>query len=210
MFIMARPPESETSGYRVSIVAKHFQLTDAIEHYVREKFGRIDHVAGQIIDVVVTLDMQKLEHSCSILMDFIHFHIKAHASTDNMYASIDKATDRIITLIRKYKSKLQSHRTKDRTTVDIHVNVIGPLTDDLKIINDDIEAENARQEEDRYQLHKVVAKEVMSLKTLTFDEALMKMEFSGEPLLIFRGEEDQKIRVIYRREDENFGLVQLQ
>lgn len=197
-------------NYNLSIVAKHFQMTDAIRNYVLEKLNKVERVADHIIDVMVTLDAQKLEQSCSILMNFIHFHIKVQASTDNIYSAIDKATARLIQLVRKYKTKMQSHRFKDLTSVDIHVNVIEGLKDDLKIVNEDIEAENARKERERYELHRVVAKETLPLKTLRQDEALMKMEISDEPFLIFRAEEDQKIRVMYRRPDQNYGLVQVQ
>ncbi len=191
---MAKPNIPPDAGYNISIIGKHLQITDAIRNYVFEKLDKVERIADHIIDVNVTLDAQKLEHSCGILMNFVHFHIKVSASTDNMYSAIDRCVDRLINLIRKYKTKLQSHRFKDLTTVDIHVNVIQPLSDDLKIINDEIEAETARIEEDRLQLHQVVAKETMSLKTLTHDEALVKMEISEEPFIIFRSEEDQKIK----------------
>ena len=200
----------EGQAYNISIIGKHVQITDAIRNYVFEKLSKIERIAEHIIDVAVTLDAQKLEQSCSILMNFIHFHIKVSASTDNMYSAIDKASDRAVSLVRKYKSKLQSHRFKDRTTVDIHVNVIQPLKDDLKAINDDIEAETALRKEESTKLHEVVAKDTMPLKTLTQDEAVMKMEITDAPFLIFRSEEDQKMKVIYRREDRNYGLVQVQ
>lgn len=201
--------KKNAGNYNISIVAKHITLTDAIRNYVLEKIGKVDKITDQVIDVTVTLDTQKLEHSCSVLMNFIHFHIKVQAGTDNLYSAIDKCSDRLISLVRKYKSKLQSHRFKDLTSVDIHVNVIEPLKDDLKQINDDIEAESVRREAERFELHKVVAKEVMALKLLTQEEAVIKMEISDDPFLIFKAEEDQKIKVIYRREDENYGLVQI-
>ena len=200
----------EGQEYNLSLVGKHIQITDAMKSYVLEKLSRIEKVADRIIDVHVNLDAQKLEQSCSILMNFIHFQIKVNASTDNIYSAIDRATDRVIALIRKYKGKLQSRRFKDLSTVDIHVNVIDPLKDDLKEINDDIEAETARREAEELELHKVVAKETMSVKTLTQDEAVMKMEISDKPFLLYRSEEDQKMKVIYRREDKNYGLVQVQ
>lgn len=207
---MGKNNKFEGQQYNLSIVGKHVQVTDAIRNYVFEKLSKIEKVADHIIDVIVTLDAQKLEQSCSILMNFVHFHIKVSANTDNLYSAIDKASDRAIALIRKYKSKLQSHRFKDRTTVDIHVNVIQPLKDDLKAINDDIEAENALRKEEMERLHEVVARETMPLKTLTQDEAVMKMEITDAAFLIYRSEEDQKIKVIYRREDRNYGLVQVQ
>lgn len=200
----------EGQEYHLSIVGKHVQVTDAIKNYVFEKLSKIEKIADKIIDIVVTLDAQKLDQSCSILMNFIHFHIKVSASTDNLYSAIDKASDKAIALIRKYKSKLQSHRFKDRTTVDIHVNVIEPLHDDLKAINDDIVAANVEHEQELKELHKVVATETMPLKMLTQDEAVMKMEITDAPFIIFRSEEDQKMKVIYRREDRNYGIVQVQ
>lgn len=207
---MGKANKFANEGYTIYVVGKHVQVTEAIRNYVWEKLARIEKIADQIIDITVTLDTQKLEHSCSILMNFIHFHIKVGASTDNIYSAIDKAADRVVKLVRRYKTKLQSHRAKDVTTVDIHVNVIKPLSDDLKEINDEIIAENAREEEERYKLHEVVAKETMPLKTLTQDEAVMKMEITDDPFLIYRAEEDQKLKVIYRREDRNYGLVQIQ
>jgi putative sigma-54 modulation protein len=50
----------------------------------------------------------------------------------------------------------------------------------------------------------------MPLKTLTQDEAVIKMEISDRPFLIYRSEEDQKMKVIYRRDDHHYGLVQVQ
>lgn len=207
---MPKTNKFANEGYTIYIVGKHIEITDAIRNYVWEKLSRVERIADQIIDVTVTLDAQKLEKSCSILMNFIRFHIKVQANKDNLYEAIDKAVDKLTKLIRRFKTKLQSYRNKDLTTVDIHVNVIQALKDDLKAINDDIEAETARIEEERYQLHQVVAKETMQMKTLTQDEAIMKMEIMDEPFLIFKSEEDQKIKVIYRREDRNYGLVQIQ
>jgi putative sigma-54 modulation protein len=207
---MVKANKFEGEPYNISIIGKHIQITDAIKNYVFEKLNKVERITDQIIDVTVTLDAQKLEQSCAIIMNFIHFHIKVHASTDNMYSAIDKASDRLVGLVRKYKSKLQSHRMKDRSTVDIHVNVIAPLYDDLKVINDEIEAETARKEREKHELHRVVAKETMQLKMFTNDEAVMKMEITDEPFLIFRCEEDQKIKVIYRRPDHNYSMVQIQ
>jgi putative sigma-54 modulation protein len=207
---MARPAKSDVQGYNISIIGKHFQITDAIRNYVFEKLQKIEHFADHIIDVLVTLDTQKMEHSCTIVMNFIHFHIKVSGNTDNMYSAIDKASDRIIKLVRRYKTKLQSTRGKHLSTVDLHVNVIQPLKDDLAEINDEIVAETAHKEEEKYKLHNIVAKETIPLKTLTQGEAVMKMELSNDHFLIYKGEEDQKIKVMYRREDQNYSLVQLQ
>lgn len=208
---MTKPNKFANEGYTLYILGKHFEITDAIRNYVWEKLSRIERIADQIIDIHVVLDAQKLEKVCSILMNFIRFQIKVQVGKDNMYEAIDKAIDRVTKLIRRYKSKLQSYRNKAVKTIDVHVNVIQPLKDETSEINDDIEAENVKKEQDRLKMiHPVVAKEIMSLKELTQDEAIMKMEICDDPFLIFKSEEDHKIKVIYRREDENYGLIQIQ
>ncbi len=207
---MGKPNKFANEGYTLYIVGKHIEVTDALRSYVWEKLARIERIADHIIDVHVVLDAQKLENTCSILMNFIRFQIKVDVHKPNMYEAIDKAVDRVTRLIRKYKTKLQSYRNKDLSTVDIHVNVIQSLKDDVSAINDDIQAESAIREAEKYQLHHVVAKETMALKMLTQDEAIMKMEITSDPFLIFKSEEDQKIKMIYRREDQNYGLVQIQ
>lgn len=206
---MTKPDQFEKEGYTVYISGKHIEVTEALRNYVWEKLSRVERITDQIIDVHVVLDSQKLEKTCSILMNFIRFQIKVQVGKENMYEAIDKAIDRVVKLIRRYKSKLQSYRNKHLSTVDIHVNVIEPLKDPLKAINEDIEAENAKEEASKYELHKVVAQETMPLKTLTQDEAIMKMEITSDPFMIYRSEEDQKLKIIYRREDENYGLVQV-
>jgi putative sigma-54 modulation protein len=207
---MGKADKFANEGYNLNVLGKHFQITEAIRNYVWEKLARIEKIADHITDITVTLDTQKLEHTCSILMNFIHFHIKISASTDNIYSAIDKAADKVVKLVRRYKTKLQSHRAKDVSTVDIHVNVIKPLFDDLKEINDEIVAENVKKEQEKLTLHEVVAKETMPLRTLTQDEAVMKMEITDDAFIIYRSEEDRKLKVIYRREDRNYGLVQVE
>jgi putative sigma-54 modulation protein len=202
--------EAERQPYPIQIVGKHLLITEAMRSYVFGKLDKVKRLSQNITDIHVTLEVHKLIHSCTFLVNFGHVHIKISADTEDIYSAIDKALDRVCRLMRKYKEKLHSHRWKDITTVDIHVNVIQPLEDDVRAINDEIEAVNVEKSQGQYGMHSIVAKETVPLKTLTRDEAVMKMEFSGEPFLLFRSEEEQIIQLIYRRADENYGLVRVQ
>ncbi len=77
-------------------------------------------------------------------------------------------------------------------------------------INDEIEEESLRQFENEFKPHEIVSRETLPLKTLNQPEAVMKMDLSGDTFLIFRAEEDQKIKVIYRRNDGNYGVIQVE
>lgn len=205
---MVDPNKFESDSYNISIIAKHIEITDPIRDYVFEKIGKIERFADHILDIVVTLDIIKLEHMVTINLKFLHFNINVHASTKDIYSAIDKASERLIRLVNKYKKKLQEHKGKHLSEVDVQVNVLKP--NELEDINDAIEEQNDKDEMALYQFHKVVANEKLSLKMLTQDEAVMKLELSSEPFLIYKSEEDQKIKVMYKRADEDLALVEVE
>jgi putative sigma-54 modulation protein len=45
---------------------------------------------------------------------------------------------------------------------------------------------------------------------LTMEEATMRIDLSGDNFLVYRGEEDQKIKVMYVRRDKTLGVIEVQ
>lgn len=205
---MTNNKKFDVDGYSVAITGKNVQVSEAMETYILEKLSKLERFANHILDVTVTLEIQKVTHTVSIGMKFLHFRINVQAQTEDIYSAIDNATAKLYKLIQKYKTKLQNHRHQHLAEVDLNVNVLRPRkVDEIEDINDEIEKKNLEEEEEKYKFHNVVAKESMPLKMLTQEEAIMKMELSGETFLIYKGEEDQKLKVIYRRQDNNFAEV---
>ncbi len=197
------------TGYNVIVTGRNVQVTEAMKGYAIEKVSKLERFANRIIDVIVTMDIQKLEHRVDIVMTVTHTLIKSRASSENMYASIDKAVDKMHSQLQKYKTRLQDHHAKGLAVVDMKVNVLRGPIDEVTEVNDEIEEENSKALEQSYKLHEIVAEETMPLKILTYDEAVMKMELANdEPFMIFRHEQDQKIKVIYRRKDGNYGIIE--
>lgn len=199
----------ETEGFSVEITGKHIQISKAMETYVLEKISKIQRFTNNILDITVTLEVQKISHSVAIVMKFLHFRIQAHSTTVDLYAAIDGAFNKIYRLIRKYKEKLKNHRNTNLSTIDMSVHVFDKI-DDLEDINDEIEEENLKEELAQYSIPEIVAKETMAIKMLTQAEAIMKLELAGESFLIYKSEEDQKLKVLYKRLDEKLGLVEVE
>jgi len=201
----------ELEGYSLAIQGNHIELTDPIKDYAREKVSKIERFSDHILDIIVTLDVQKLAHICTIDVMVKNFKIRAHASMDDIYSAIDKASARLMRIVKKYKSRLEEKHAVDPSVVDLKVNVFRPKEDELKAINEDIEDENNRREQDIYAFHKIVSKETTPMHLLTQEEAIMRMELSGDKFMVYKGEEDQKLKVIYRREeDDHFGVIEIE
>lgn len=205
----SKAAEFVDEGYQVSVTGRNVFVTEPMKNYAIEKVSKIEKFTNRIMDVAIIMDVQKLEHRVDIVLWVDHIKIKSHASSDNMYASIDKAVQKLETQLLKYKDRIQDHHAKGLPTVDLTVNVIrNPAEQEIYDVNGDIDDETERRLMNRYRPREIVDKETMPLKILNNDEAVMKMELSGDNFLIFRSEEDMKLKVIYRREDGDFGIVQ--
>lgn len=193
--------------YTISIMGKHIEITNPIRAYVEEKIGKIESLSTHIIDIKVSLDVQKLNHSVDIIMKFSHFKIKVHAITEDLYSSIDKAFGRLYTKLRKWKSRIQDHHAKGVSVTEMEVNVLEHAEHEIEEISQEIIDENNRAVEEAYALPKVIKQKRRPLKMLTIEEAVMKMELSNDNFMVYRSEEEQALKVIYRRRDGSYGVM---
>ncbi len=203
------PPRSE-HDYRFNVVGRSVLVTDAMKNYAQEKIAKIERFHPHTIDVIVTMDIQKIDHVVDIMMNFSHFHIRVHAVTSDMYASIDRAVEKLQHKLRRWKERIQDHHNKPQHEIDLKVNVLELPVDEVSEINDAIESSETAQYDYSSPMTKLVGTEQLQLRMLTAEEAVMRMELSGDHFLVFKGEEDRALKVIYRREDGNYGIIQAQ
>jgi putative sigma-54 modulation protein len=203
--------EFVNEGYDITITGRHVLVTESMKDYALEKLSKIERFADRIIDMQVTMDIQKLQHRVDIVTQVNHIRIKSSATSEDMYISIDRAVEKLQRQLLDYKGKLQEHLGKPSlSTVDIRVNVIRPIQEEGAIweINDEIEDENQRSILEQYKPHRIVSQEKHPLRTLSYQEAIMKMDLSGDVFLLFRSEEDQQLKLIYRRSDDNYAIIE--
>lgn len=200
--------EEEAEGYRVDIIGRNIQVTEPIRMYVWDKLSKIERFHNHIMHLHMTLEIQKLEHVCTIVLKIDHTEVKCQSKSTDMYASIDKAIDRLHSLLARYKSRLQDYHRKKLSAIDMQVNVLHRPYSEIDEINAAIEEINANSKIQAFGPPKIIGTETKPLKTLTIEEAVMKMDLSGDSFLIFRAEEDMKLKVLYRRKDGNYGLIQ--
>ena len=197
----------DKQDYTVNVIGKHIEITKPIRDYVEEKITKIESLSTDILDIRVTLEVQKLNHKVDIIMKFSHFRVNVHAITENMYSAIDKAFERLSTKLRKWKDKIQDHHAKGVSVTEMEVNVLEHAQHEIEEITQEIVDANNESLKQEYTLPKVLKKKKRPMKQLTIEEAVMKMELSNDHFMIYRSEEEQGIRVIYRRRNGSYGVV---
>ena len=94
----------------LTITGHHLEVTPAIREYVTEKVTKATRHFDQVIDVTVTLSVDKLLQKAEVNVHVTGKDIFVQAEDSNLYAAIDSLTDKLDRQIVKHKEKSNDHR----------------------------------------------------------------------------------------------------
>jgi len=94
---------------QVSITFRHMDATQALRDYVDSKISHLEKYLIKPTEVHVILSVEKFRHRAEVVLVEQHFKASADETTNDMYASIDKAIAKLESQVKKHKDKIQGH-----------------------------------------------------------------------------------------------------
>ena len=171
---------------KVKIHARNIKLTEALKESVEKKVLKLEKYFIEDIEAKVTLSVQKNRHIVEVLIPFNGMCIRAEETTEDMYKSIDLVEEKLERQIVKYKTKLKR---------DEYSSVRYPEVEHSKY---------KVQEED----NKIVKVKRFDLKPMNAEEAVLQMELIGHNFFVYRDGETNETKVVYKRKDDQYGLIE--
>jgi putative sigma-54 modulation protein len=181
----------------VKVTGRHLPITPAINDYVTRRIESLHLDYPKIIEAHVILEVEKYRHSAEvILVCSNHITIEACEETNDMYAAIDAAVEKVGRQMRKYKTRLMR---KHRPRHDI-VHLLEEHVLEAEPVELDGEEDGAH--------HPVVRSERYPVKPMFIDEAVLQLEMSHRQFLVFLNARSTRMNVLYRRKSGEFGLIE--
>jgi putative sigma-54 modulation protein len=168
---------------------RHIDVTPALRSHVEEHFSRIDHLFnGKATKAHVIIAVEKGRHRSEIIVNWRNDVLTAQTSLSDMYQSLSQTIDKIEKQALRIKTKVidKSHRATKMSAITSAGTEVKPAPNAPRIIN-------AR----RY-----------AVKPMSAEEAAMLLEDEENQFLVFRNDSNEKLSVIYKRKDGNYGLIQ--
>ena len=168
---------------------RHIEVTPALRSHVEEHFQRLNHLFdGKALNAHVIIEVEKGRHRSEIIVKWRNEVLTADTTLADMYQSLSKTIDKIEKQALKIKNKItdKHHKAKKVTAVATPVDEVAPAPIAPRIVS-------AR----RY-----------AVKPMTAEEAVFRLNDEENQFLVFRNSEDEKVSVIYKRKDGNYGLIQ--
>ena len=91
---------------QLSITGHHLDITQPLKDYVTEKLQKLERHYDHITNAHVVLSVEKLRQRAEATIHISGAEIFAESDCDDLYAAIDKLTDRLDRQILKHKEKL--------------------------------------------------------------------------------------------------------
>ena len=170
---------------KIKIAERHTGASEALRNYVVEKTEALERYFDRIISVDVVLSVEKERQ----IADFHAYltnkkTISAREESTDMYASIDKAIDRLRRQLVKFKDQLQD--VKERGS----------------------EPGARTTEEEGEEKKRIIRTDTYFPKPMTAEEAALQLEAIDKGFLVFIDVETDDVAVIYHRRDGNYGLIE--
>lgn len=180
---------------QVQIRSKDLNLSEIQKDYIQSKVDKLATFAERIKDesseIRVEIEQSKSKnldqkYVCQITMFVPGAVLRAETKEETVEAVIDSAEQKLIAQIERYKSK-QNRRNKSGKWI--------PSSTLEEVIEE--------------ELPQIMRRKRYSDNTpMTEEEAIEQMELIGHDFFLFMNAETNRFSVVYKREDEHYGLIE--
>lgn len=179
----------------VRVTGKHMEIGESFRQRIETQIS--DAVSkyfdgGYSSQITVTKSSSRFSADCAVHLDTgINLHATGEAVDPQV--AFDNASERIEKRLRRYKRKLKDHHSSSNTT-EIDYTVMDALPE----IDDEVPEDYAPT---------IVAESTKKLKTMSVASAVMALDMTDEPVVLFRSPGKDELNIVYRRHDGNIGWI---
>jgi ribosomal subunit interface protein len=199
------------------VSGKNLDIGEALRSHVE---ARIDaaftkYQAGPIVGhVTIEPEGSGFRTDCTLHLNS-GATLQADAKAREPYASFNRAADKIERRVRRYRKRLSDHHAAEDLSVAPTVKQNGgkaaaKQTDSQGALEegaDEFPSLQLRGGEEGSLNPAVIAEPSSSFKRMTVSKAVMELDLTNAPVLVFRHDSDGRTNIVYRRADGNIGWI---
>lgn len=171
---------------KVTITGKNIELTNGIKEAVEDKLSKLDKYFTKDTEANVTLSVEKERQKIEVTIPVKGTVIRSEQVSNDMYVSIDLVEEVLERQLKKYRTKLISKQ-----------QAAAYFTDEFTQ-RDDTADENI----------KIIRSKKFGMKPMYPEDACIQMELLGHNFFVFKNAETDEVNVVYKRNDNTYGLIE--
>jgi len=168
---------------KTNYVLRKYDLTDKQKESIAKKIKRFDRFFPEDTEVIITLYKEGNREVAELTIYDSGTFYRAEQTAGDALSAIDSAIDVIEGQIRKYKTKLERR---------LRAGAFDAYPQD-------------NREEDEIKITNI---KKFIYKPISPEEAVLQMDLLGHQFYVFKNDENDKICVVYRRKNNEYGIIE--
>jgi len=169
---------------------RHVDVTPALRSHVEDHFQKIEHIFNDTTARAhVIIEVEKNRQIGEILVHWRDHTLTATDTNADMYQALTRAIAKIEKQALKLKKKIIDRKQGAR-----RASTAAPEPDG--------------QIEASPRPPRIIAARRYIVKPMTAEEAAMRLSDETDQFLVFRDADTNRVGVLYKRSDGNFGLIE--
>ena len=179
------------------ISGRNYDITPDIRSMLDTKLSKIqERLFDDVIDVRVVLQVEKYRNICEILITGKDHDVKTvQQSDESMQDAINSAIDHVKRQAQKNRKKIRDHHRNDGAK---------PLVNEWAV---QVLEPGHLRDETAARAPRIVKTNSIHIKPMSIEEAALRLDDSKNEFIVFRDIDNDKVSVIYKRRDNNLGLI---
>jgi ribosomal subunit interface protein len=173
----------------INIRGSRLEVTEAIHNYIEKRLAKLDKyfenpdefTANVLIKTYGNIEVVE------VTIPIKKAILRAEEASDDLYKSIDLVSEKLERQIRKNKTRMNHKRNIETMTMFVDFAV----------------------EEEEEDQGKIAKRKVVDSKPMSEEEAILQMDLLGHDFFIFNNIDTGTISVVYRRKDEDYGIIEI-
>lgn len=179
------------------ISGRNYDISPKIRDLITKKLAKIEErLFDDVIDVRVVLDVQKYRNICEIIIVGKEHDVKSVQESDNsMEDAINTAMDHVKRQAQKNRKKIRDHRQNGRAR-----KTATAITEwNVQVLEPSLLPEQKNR--------RIIKTSNLPIRPMSIEHAALMLDDSKNEFIVFRDVDTDKVSVIYKRRDNNLGLI---
>lgn len=177
---------------KIEFTGRHYHPSERVKQLTEGKLEKLSKFVEEPVDVHVILEVEKRRKIAELHVSHRHGVLQATEEAEHMREAINASVDKIEKQARRSRKKeVDKRRRAQRGEARQH----WPL--------DVLDASSVSGGE----TPRVIKTSRLPIKPMTIDEAVLELDQSKNDFFVFLDSASDRVSVIYRRKDSNYGLI---
>jgi putative sigma-54 modulation protein len=175
------------------ITGRNFDVTPEVRELLSKKLGKVEEkLFDDVVDVRVVLQVEKYRNICEIMIVGKDHDVKTiQESDDSMLDAINASIDHVKRQAQKNRKKIRDHRAGRSRTPQ-------PSEWAVQVLEGGGETANPRR---------IIKTTNLAIRPMSIEHAALMLDDSKNEFIVFRDVDTERVSVIYKRRDQNLGLI---